>query len=422
MRSVGISDINPFLPYHHYRLSQWLETKPERKRAALSRAIRATGQEQMRLPQRNEDAVTMAGTAIWRMLQQQRNASYIPFLHYMASGTETGVDNSKALSAYILEALVDAGLELPQRLSTFQVQHACAAGTIALFSLCALLQLSSDESESAVVVCSDIAHYRQSAAAEITQGAGATALLLSNAPRLIALDVSRMGHASQGVDDFFRPLGAMDARVKGEYSIQCYNRALTVAMDDFAQRHNKSAVETLREYDYIVMHSPFKSMARRALHNLLATHTDYTPQQITTYMEERGLIAAIEPIGTVGNIYSASVYFVLYCLLAQQYRRIGADIVGKRVLICSYGSGYTMTIIGGTIADQAPQVIAEWDPDAVLNHSAPMTDDEYRQWMETPYALRAEDLNGYSAQERFQPGVYLHAIREDGYREYKFRR
>lgn len=423
-KSVGISDIHPFLPSWSYALSQWVKNNPPAKQQALLRAIRATGQERMRLPQPHEDAVTMASNAIYGMLRKSANRPHIKSLHYLAAGTETSVDNSKALSAYILEALADSDCALPQRLSTFQVQHACAGGTIALFSLCALLLLSSSESESAVVVCSDIAHYRQSVAAEITQGAGAVGLLVTTAPRLIALDVSTLGHASRGVDDFFRPLGSIGAKVKGNYSISCYNSALKVAMGDFADRCHKSTSQILDEFDYIVMHSPFKSMGYRALHNLLATQTDYTPQQITNYIEERGLADAIEPIRLIGNIYSASVYFVLYSLLAQQYKKIGNQIVGKKILICSYGSGYTMTIMGGTIAAEAPQVIAEWDLPAVLAQHTDMNDDQYRSWKQTPYAIHSEDLPAASPTDTASAigsgEVYLHAIREDGYREYRF--
>lgn len=423
LKSVGISDIYPFLPSWSYSLSQWIENIPIKERPALLRAIRATGQKQMRLPQPHEDTVTMASNAVLGLFRKSANRPHITSVHYLAAGTETGMDNSKALSAYILEALANSDCPLPERLSTFQVQHACAGGTIALFSICALLQLSNSDTESAVVVCSDIAHYRQSVAAEITQGAGAVGLLLTAAPRLVTLDVSALGHASHGVDDFFRPLGSLGAKVKGNYSIRCYNNALKVAMDDFAERCGKNTRQILDECDYIVMHSPFKSMAHRALHNLLATHTDYTPQQITNYIEEHGLADAIEPVSVVGNIYSASVYFVLYSLLTQQYKKIGDQIVGKKLLICSYGSGCTMTVMSGVIATGAPQVIAQWDLEATISQSTTMSDDQYRRWKEIPYAIHAKDVlvSSSAAGPAVNNGeVYLRAIREDGYREYQF--
>ena len=344
----------------------------------------------MRLPRPYEDTVTMASTAVWELLQKSSNVAYVPHLHYLAAGTETSMDNAKALSAYVLEAL--SHMNLPHTLSTFQVQHACAGGTVALFALCALLQLSVNAQEAGIVVCSDIAHYRQGPTAEITQGAGAVALLVGQRARLMTLDVSRLGHASRGVDDFFRPIGSLGARVRGKYSMRCYSNALTCAMADFASLHHAHPKDILEEYDYIVMHSPFMTMARRALHNLLAVYTNYTPAQIGTYMEERGIIAAIEEVRMIGNIYSGSVYFVLYCLLEQQFRKIGAAIVGKKVLICSYGSGYTMTVMGGCVADSAPEVIAGWDMQACMAQSAAFSDAEYRQWMCTPYALRAEDV------------------------------
>jgi len=400
---------------------EWLKLQPEQMQKPLLRLIRSTKQIRMRLPAPDEDTVTMASNAVWQIAQQASNRDDISHLHYLAAGTETGVDNSKALAAYILEALSDSDIQFPTALSTFQVQHACAGGTIALFSLCALLQLSSKREETAIVVCSDIAHYKNNTTAEITQGAGAVALLLGNNPRLVELDVSRMGHASFGTDDFFRPLGSLGAKVKGNYSIKCYQDALSTAISDFAARRQQTVWDALEEHDYVVMHSPFADMARMALCHLLK-QIKMSPQEIDAYIEERGLNTTTEAISMVGNIYSGSVYFVLYVVLAEQHQKIGAAIVGKKILICSYGSGYTMTVISGTIAPSAPEVIAAWDAKVYLKGSAAFTYQEYQQWMERPYALTARDIGADQKSRASARGAYLNAIREDGYREYRFKR
>ena len=60
---------------------------------------------------------------------------------------------------------------------------------------------------SAIVVCSDIARYGLNTAGEPTQGGGAVALLVSEQPDLLAVDIGLNGVCSMDVYDFWRPLG-----------------------------------------------------------------------------------------------------------------------------------------------------------------------------------------------------------------------
>ncbi len=60
---------------------------------------------------------------------------------------------------------------------------------------------------------------------EPTQGAGAVALLVSDKPRLLALEAGSGVYAND-VMDFWRPLYSKDALVDGHYSVQCYLDAL----------------------------------------------------------------------------------------------------------------------------------------------------------------------------------------------------
>src|SRR5258707_9385527 len=62
-----------------------------------------------------------------------------------------------------------------------------------------------------------------------TQGAGAVALLVSGAPRLLALAHGITGAYAQDVNDFWRPLSSKQAVVDGHRSVQCYLDALAGA-------------------------------------------------------------------------------------------------------------------------------------------------------------------------------------------------
>ena len=64
---------------------------------------------------------------------------------------------------------------------------------------------------------------------EPTQGAGAVALLVSEAPRLLALEHGITGAYAQDVNDFWRPLSSKEAVVDGHQSVQRYLDALAGA-------------------------------------------------------------------------------------------------------------------------------------------------------------------------------------------------
>jgi hydroxymethylglutaryl-CoA synthase len=104
-------------------------------------------------------------------------------------------------------------------------------------------------------------------------------------------------------------------------------------------------------------------------------------------------------------------------LLKQQYEAHGSDIVGKNVLIGSYGSGNTMSVFTARIAEQAPQVIPRWDLEGVLNGGVESSLEQYEQWLDAP--LPPETYRAKIAEHHVPEGrFYLSNIRDDGYREY----
>jgi hydroxymethylglutaryl-CoA synthase len=419
--AVGISDLALYVPSLRIDLDTLLQYRvqeaPELERR-LRRAVDSTGQQSIRFPHVWEDNVTLSAMATHKLLANY-NEEKLNGLRYLAVGTETAVDHSKPISAYVEGMLQGAGVPVPGHISTFQVQHACAGGTISLLSVGALLQASARPYESGVVICSDIARYDAPSTAEITQGAGAVSMLVEPDPALVELDISTQGYASRDVDDFFRPLGSTTAKVKGGYSVQCYNEALEAAFSDHCSRLDEDPAHVLQDTDLFVLHVPFYKMAVTALHKLIAKHTDMSSSEIDEFLHERGFQQSIDPARKIGNIYSGSAYMALIFLLQERYQQFGADIVGKRLLLASYGSGNTMTVVGGRVAEGAPDVISNWDIDKVwANRTSSM--EEYTRWLDAPY-----DRDAYASilneSEIPEGNYYLSDIREDGYREYRFK-
>lgn len=415
--NIGISDMALYVPAHRMGLDRLLQRRsqenPEIERR-LRRAIESTAQEAIRFPAPWQDSVTLAAHASTEVLQRSGAAADV---RYVAVGTETSVDMSKPIAAYAHGVMQRAGVPLSGALSTFQVQHACAGGTIAMLSVAGMLKCAAREGESGLVVCSDVARYEAPSTAEITQGAGAVAMLIERDPRLLQLELDSVGFASSDVDDFFRPLGSIIASVKGRYSVDCYNEALDAAVRDHASRLGRTPREVIETTDIFVLHVPFYKMAVTGLSSLVARYLETTPEQTAEFLASRRFGEGIEPTKQIGNIYSGSAYMAMMFSLADQRRHVGDAIVGKRVLIASYGSGNTMSVVAGTVAPEAGRVIGAWNLDAVLNGGLDADFGLYERWVAPE---RYEAWNGTVAETAPAGHYFLKSIREDGYREYDY--
>jgi hydroxymethylglutaryl-CoA synthase len=420
-RKVGISDIQLHIPQPKLDLEVLVKNRARaepRLGRHLERAIKVTGQRAIRFPQVWEDTATMAAQAVHRLLERS-SPVVLPNLRHLVVGTETTVDQSKPVSAYVQGMLQRSGLEVPQRLSSFQVQHACAGATMSLVSAGSMMALGNRAAESGLVIASDIARYQTATTAEVTQGAGAVALLLETSPRLLELELVNLGYCSRDVDDFFRPVGSHLAQVRGRYSMDCYLASLNEAFLDHCQRVGELPADVLESTNFFVLHTPFRNMPEIAMQDLLKRHLHMDSDASRPYLEEKGFYHGVDPLSDVGNLYSGSMYMFLVSLLHDRYRVMGEAIVGKRLMLASYGSGNTMIVYTARVAEGAPEVIKAWDFDSLFTSARESTMEEYEVWAGGPYerAELEELLEGSSIPAET---YYLSGIREDGYREYKY--
>ena len=219
---LGIADLSIYIPNLLIPLDKIAERYQSNNDDISKRfngAIKKTGQISIRFPNTWEDSVTMAAQAAKQLLDKLERKT-ISKLRYIAVGTETTTDLSKPIAAHVNGLLNLAGFPIPKNIATFQPQHACASGTFSLLGVNALLSLSDDKDEYGLVICTDIAKYTTGSTAEITQGAGAIAMLVGTNSELVSLNFSNIGYSSTDVDDFFRPVGAKTPSVKGKVSIE----------------------------------------------------------------------------------------------------------------------------------------------------------------------------------------------------------
>ncbi len=389
---TGIGDIGIYVPDPRMDISTLMEnrsrTHPELT-DVLKKAIEKTGQTSFRFPEPWEDTASLAANAASEVLDRLPREAQKSF-RYLTVGTETSVDHSKPAAAYVQGMLQKAGYPLGSNLSTFEVKHACAGGTAALLSSAALLSFSGNADEKALAIASDVARYTAPSTAEITHGAGAAALLIERNPRLLELDLQNIGYFSSDVDDFFRPLGSVTARVKGRYSLECYQEALEKAFEDYCRRQDTEPCSFIDSIDYVALHVPFVKMPEMALRRLLKTVCGKTAGQIESFLESSGFLPAMHLNKTFGNVYTASIYTYLAALLHREWSKYGSDICGRRILVASYGSGNTMSVFTAAIASQAPDVISQWNLEKLQDNARAAGFTEYLNWLGRPKEIGAQ--------------------------------
>jgi 3-hydroxy-3-methylglutaryl CoA synthase len=162
---------------------------------------------------------------------------------------------------------------------------------------------------------------------------------------------------------------------------------------------------------------------------LIGRHLGLDQAASRAFLAERDLDAAVEPVGVIGNIYSGALFLGLASVLWKRYRRLGDDIVGRQVLLFSYGSGNTAVVVSGRVAAGAPDVIRSWTLEEELDHAVPATFGQYDRWMGAPESApnRADGAasdDGAAGDEDVVPAkrFYLSGIRDDGYRLYDYQR
>lgn len=365
--------------------------------------LKGLGQRRMAIATPCEDTVTMAVDAAGRAL---KGFDIDPAeIGTLIVGTETGVDHSKPVAVYVHELL---GLD--QRCRTFETKHACYGAMAGLTSSMDWIASGRARGRKALVIASDIARYGLNTPGEPTQGAGAVAMVVSDDPRLLAIDPARIGDYTRQVMDFWRPLYSKYAFADGHYSIQCYLDALAGARID-AVGESDDLLDSLSACLY---HVPFVKMAFKAHQRQLEmergaplSKEDNGPWRMLTDSYQRLAAPWLGLNAEIGNIYTGSLFLALIDLL----RQAAESLAGQEISLFSYGSGCGATFCIGRIVDGAGDWREALDPAAQLAERRRLSIDEYESLLaETEQADTAASLD--PARYGLDGGLYYTGTRE----------
>ncbi|KFM27072.1 Hydroxymethylglutaryl-CoA synthase [Auxenochlorella protothecoides] len=273
-----------------------------------------------------EDPVSM-GLTVFHQLLRRHGVSPSEVGHLQV-GTESGVDGSKSLKTYLMPILEAAGNTDVEGVDCVQ---ACYGGTAALLAAAAWVESRAWDGRLAVVA-------------------------------------SHMAHAY----DFYKPTTGYPA-VDGPLSVYCYLHTLDVCWARYAERFERAlhAPCTLDAVDHVLFHAPYNKLVQKAYARLwyldgcrnggadpspAHSHTPiahpYPPTAMPPGLEKYLLGAThasydakVRPGTCVqrqcGNMYTASVWSGV----AQLLETTGAALEGRRVLLYSYGSGISATLL-----------------------------------------------------------------------------
>lgn len=272
------------------------------------------GQSEQAVLPPTQDIVTLGAAAAEKILgarDRERVSTVIV-------ATESGIDNSKASAIYIKRLL-----NLDGYVRTVEVKEACYSATAAIQFARGLVAL--DPEQVVLVIAADVARYGLKTPGEVTQGAGAVAMLISKNPHVLAIEKTSVAY-SQDVMDFWRPLYATEAIVDGKYSTNVYI--------DFFQhtltRYEKLTGRKLEDFAGIAFHLPFTKMGKKALEAVLGDRDDATALRL-----RKALLAEQNYSRRVGNLYTGSLYLGLISMLQNDSELKP----GQRIGLFSYGSG-----------------------------------------------------------------------------------
>ena len=316
----GIIEIEPVVPMYYIDAEETEKLGVEAKSKYLQKANA--------IWDINEDAVSLAMTALRRMLRKFPNI--MKDVGRLEVGTESSTDIAKSIKSYLMS--MEELKDFPDLLGCDNI-NACYGGTAALLNTIDWLYSGRTKYKYGIVVITDVANMNVESIA--WQGGGAIAILIGPNPSIEILThpVSYM----KNTDDFLKPRYSTQITpyMKGKKSMDSYLAALDYTIQHTNQQHKQD----LDNSDYILLHGGLcKSVTVNAMNHLGKQYKISRKEIMNKY------IAGTIHGEYIGGLYTGSLYFSLHSLLEH-----ATDIENKKILMFSYGSGCCSTMMRAII-------------------------------------------------------------------------
>lgn len=332
-----------------------------------------------------EDIITLASSAASEILDDLDKQA----IDMVIFATESSLDQSKAAAVYVHGLL---GIQPFAR--SIEMKEACYSATAALNY--AKLHIEKHPESKVLVLASDIAKYGIASTGESTQGAGAIAMLVSQNPRILALNDDNLAQ-TRDIMDFWRPNYSDTPYVNGMYSTKQYLDCLKTTWTEHQKRFNS----TLSDYAAFCFHIPFPKLAQKGLQKIMDKQLSENRKTLLIQNFQDSIAYSRQ----VGNIYTGSLYLGFLSLLENSQNLKSGDKIG----FFSYGSGAVCEIFSGQLVDGFQDQLKPSRLEQ-LSQRTPLSVKEYEEMF---YEETQLDKDGNACFRQYQTGPFaLTAITE----------
>jgi hydroxymethylglutaryl-CoA synthase len=324
-----------------------------------------------------EDPVTMAVNAASRMLTDEDRAS----IALLLVCSESGVDQEKPMSTW-----VHRYLGLPSRCRNLEVKHACYSGTGSLHLASSWVRSGVAPGKKALIVTTDQSRMHLGKPWEYVMGAGAVALLVSDRPDFLEVDLSASGVYTEEVSDLTRPTSTVETG-NSEISLISYLNALEETYDHLSEV--TGGIDLVRDFRWNVYHVPFGGLTLRA-HRTMLRRSDIRDANAVAESYRTRTLPSLTYNRRMGGTYAGATFVALTGLVDASDAE-----AGDAVSIFSYGSGCCAELYRAHLGARVREVARAARLDELLNQRRALTVAEYE-------AVERE-RTGYIDQGNFQP-------------------
>ncbi|HEU4888420.1 MAG TPA: hydroxymethylglutaryl-CoA synthase, partial [Thermoanaerobaculia bacterium] len=285
-------------------------------------------------------------------------------IEILITSTESGIDYSKSVASYVHDYL-----GLSRQCRVMEAKQACYAATGAVQMAAAYVASGMSPGAKVLIIATDVSLVDQHVGyTEPVMGAGAAAVLVSDRPRILTIDLGAFGNYAFETLDSARPGPTFDiADVDG--SLFAYLDCLKHAFLGYRDRVDGTDFATT--FDFLVMHTPFAGIVKAGHRKMMREFAGSNPAEIEQDFARR-VLPSLTYGSKVGNLCSGAVYLALASLIDA----VQPD-TGYRVGLYSYGSGCCSEFFSGLIDEESTAALAQMQIARHLAGRRALTFDEY---------------------------------------------
>ncbi|WP_281988844.1 hydroxymethylglutaryl-CoA synthase family protein [Aquimarina aggregata] len=324
--------------------------------------------EEKTVPMPYEDPVSNAINAAKPIIDNMSQADRDK-IDMLITCTESGIDFGKSISTYVHHYL-----ELNRNCRLFEMKNACYSGTAGLQMAINFILSGVSPDAKVLVVATDISRMTMveggldGSFAEPSGGSGAVAMLVSNNPKVLQIDVGANGYYGYEVFDTCRPVPDSEAG-DADLSLLSYLDCCENAFKEYQKR--VEGVDYQSTFQYLAFHTPFGGMVKGAHRTMMRKFKKAKPDVIEQDFNQR-VNPSLEYCKRVGNIMGATVPLALASTIDN------ADFTtSKRIGVFSYGSGCCSEFYSGVANKNSQQELAKYGFKNHLDSRYKLSMDEY---------------------------------------------